>query len=300
LLLLASLGHASDGEVAGESAPASERAAMDRAYAAWRSAMISRDVVAWERATATSRKVATRNLMISQKHPFPKSLFSIPIRPPSVLQLQLLRTEVSGSRGQLIYFGKVDMGVGNLRSIPDNLLILRFIREGEKWLFDAMQFANLEGSEDERASLAAGDLSALAEGDFGLPRSDPVVPKLVAPPDYVGHVQVTVRGFRARVQVNGVDCGTVEDANVTNLVIGGFHKGSNELLVDVERLPLEDDTKRFFTINAFVMTGKSDRPRARVFHYQPDDLQAVPGRIDTTIWANAVTIRGKPEPGTGQ
>ena len=75
LLLLASLGHASDGEVAGESAPASERAAMDRAYAAWRSAMISRDVVAWEKATATSRKVATRNLMISQKHPFPKSLF---------------------------------------------------------------------------------------------------------------------------------------------------------------------------------------------------------------------------------
>lgn len=262
--------------------------------------MISRDTSAWDKATATSRKVTTRNLMISQKHPFPKSLFTIPIRPPSVLQLRLLDEQVLAARGQLVYFGKVDMGVGNERAIPDNLLILRFIKEGEEWLFDSMRFANLEGSEDERARLAAGDVSVLTGGDFELSEEDPVVPKLVPIPDYIGHVQITVNGFRAQVRVNDRDCGSVENANVTNLVIGGFYKGSNELLVDVERLPLEDETKRFFTINAYVMTGKRDRPRARIFHYQPDDLQAVPERIDTEIWANAVTIRGKPVSGGGE
>lgn len=278
----------------------SQRPEMDRVYAAWRAAMVSRDVSAWDKVTATSRKVATRNLIISQKHPFPESLFTIPIRPPSVLQLRLLDEQVVGNRAQLFYFGKVDMGVGNERVIPDNLLILRFIREKEKWLFDSTQFVNLQGSENERAKLAAGDLSPLSEGDFELPEEDPVVPKLVAIPDYVGHLQVTLRGFRVRLQVNGIDCGTVENANVTNLVIGGFHKGGNDLRVDVERLPLEDESKRFFTINAFVMTGKSDNPRARIFHYQPDDVQAVAERIATQIWANAITIRGKPEAGGSQ
>jgi len=266
-----------------------QRAALERAYSAWRTAMISKDGGAWERATAASRKATTKNLMISQRHAFPKALFEVPIRPPSILQLRLLDEHVLGSRAQLAYIGKVDMGVGFEGEIPENLLILRFIREGERWLFDTLKFASLTGQEEERARLTAGDVTLLREG-FALPTEDPVVNKIVSYPDYVGHLQVTVSGFRATLRVNGHDCGVVENSNVTNVVIGGLNKGRNELIVDVVKLPMEDEEKRYFSINGYVVTGKDDNPRARVFRYLPEDPHAVPNRIKTEIWANAVTM----------
>ncbi len=274
----------------------SQRGAMDRAYSAWRTAMISRDVAAWEKSTATSRKRVTKNLMISQQHSFPKSLFTIPIRPPSVLQLRLLKEQVSGVHGQLIYFGKIDMGVGSRGVIPENLLVLRFVKEANGWLFDSMSFMNLEGSPEQRAQFLAGDISMLEGGDFAMPEGSPEISKQVGYPDFVGHIQVTVRGYRATVRVNGVDCGTVENANETNLVIGGFDKGQNDLLVEVDRLPLKDESKRFFTINAYVMVKEPDRSRARIFHYQPENMHTVPERMKVDVWANAVTIYGKSKP----
>ena len=290
-LLLAGMVGNAHGQVS-----SADRVAMDRAYSAWRTAMITKDGAAWEKATAPSRKVATKNLAISQRHAFPKSLFEVPVMPPSVLQLRFLDEQVAGDWGQLFYFGKVDMGVGDEIEIPENLLILRFIRDGGTWLFDSLKFVNLEGSDEQRAQLSAGDLAPLREGGFSLPEAPPTVGKIVSYPDFVGHLQITANGYRATASVNGNHCGIVENANVTNLVIGGFDQGANKLVVEVDRLPLEDETKRFFTMQAFVLTGERDRPRARIFLHQPEDMHAIPERIETDIWANAVTIQGRGQP----
>jgi len=269
-----------------------DRPTLERNYFAWRASVQKKDVRAWEAATSKYRRNTTRNMIISQRHAYPRALFEIPISPPDILQLRCIDERVAGRRAQLIYFGRVDMGVGTPEGnrLPENLLVLHFISEDGSWLFDNMRFVNLAGVETSRAEVAAGNKSFLKSSEFDMPTGDPVVPKLVSYPDHVGHIQVIASGYNAKVKVNGHHCGDVQGTTATHLVIGGFKRGKNQLEVEVERTDLADEDSRYFAINGYVINGAAKQKQVRVFRYRPEEGQPVPKKIRSDIWANAVTI----------
>src|SRR6476659_5601360 len=134
LLLSAIALRAADSEV---------RQELEHTYSAWRSALAARDLQGWARVTASYRQMATRNLIVSQKQLFPDALFNLPMRPPETATLRYLGTKVVGNTAHVAYFGKVDLGLVDPAEIPDNVLILKFIKEATGWKFDTSRLLNL-------------------------------------------------------------------------------------------------------------------------------------------------------------
>src|SRR6476620_8859334 len=87
------------------------RPELERTYSAWRAALAARDVSGWQKSTASHRQVATRNLIVSQKQPFPDALFTLPMRPAEIATLRFLQIKVLGNTANTAYFGKVDLGL---------------------------------------------------------------------------------------------------------------------------------------------------------------------------------------------
>ena len=137
------------------------RPALEANYNAWRQAIVNKDFGTWDRVTASNRKVEVRNLIYSEKRPFPASIFAIPAVPPALGGLKFLEATQSGPTAKASYFGKVDFEVDGTPT--DNLLVLSFIREGNTWLYDRADFVNLGGLPAVRRELETGDLSYLEE-----------------------------------------------------------------------------------------------------------------------------------------
>ena len=83
------------------------RLALQRNYSNWKRAMISKDLRAWNAHTSRYRQTVTRNLIVSQKRDWPRSLFTVPIQPPDVELLRLIEARSVGNLGRLVYFGVV-------------------------------------------------------------------------------------------------------------------------------------------------------------------------------------------------
>ncbi|MEZ0390270.1 MAG: hypothetical protein ACAI34_24540, partial [Verrucomicrobium sp.] len=157
---------------------ATSRREMEQAYSRWREAMVTRSLASWQQATAVPRQIMTRNLIVSQKQPFPAALFDLPIRPPETATLRFVKIDINGATGQLVYFGKVDMGLLDSPEIPENLLILKFLREGTAWKFDTTRLVNLATVPDVRATLKNGGSSAfLNDPEFAPDGVVPPTPK---------------------------------------------------------------------------------------------------------------------------
>ena len=55
---------------------------LDEVYAYWRDAMVSRDYRAWHQVSATHRRVALKNRILSEKGEWPADIFNVPAVPP--------------------------------------------------------------------------------------------------------------------------------------------------------------------------------------------------------------------------
>jgi len=242
------------------------RPALETTYNAWREAMIRRDPSVWQRVTAEHRRVEVRNRIVSEKMPFPASVFNLPAPPPSLGGLQFLEAKQNGATAKASYFGKVDFGVGG--EPTDNLLVLSFLKGNGGWLYDRADFVNLVALPAVRTELQAGDLKYLKETPEAQPTGTvPPTPVTVQPAKHVAKVYVFCPGREVQVQVNKISHHRFANAKEAEVVIGGALDGSNEVQYSVKKL--EGGTgKEVMTIRVYLMSEVQGEKPIKAFEYQ--------------------------------
>ncbi len=267
------------------------RRELDRAYASWREAIISRDISAWQQTTASYRQLQTRNLIISQKQPFPEAMFAIPIKPPETTTLRLLESEVNGDTAHLVYFGKVDVGLVDAAEIPECILVLKFVREANTWKFDTTRMMNLANAPEVLASLkSGGGASFLSEPTFTPSGIVPPTAKPCPQPDRIGVLRIVSFGYETQASVNGFEIASVQDNAEEHIVIGGLKNGENPLTLNITPLPIPEGEERVLEIDALVLTGSEKKPTYHVFSWKPDKHPA-PENAKLVIHVSRITMR---------
>ncbi|MEO8614575.1 MAG: hypothetical protein ABI600_05490 [Luteolibacter sp.] len=242
------------------------RPALETTYNAWREAMIRRDPSAWQRITAEHRRVEVRNLIVSQKLPFPASVFELPAPPPSLQGLKFLEAKQNGTIAKSSYFGKIDFGVGGEPS--ENLLVLSFVRGSGGWLYDRADFVNLTALPEVRKELAAGNLKYLKETPEAQPSGQvPPTPIAANPAKYVAKVYVFCPGREVKVQINKISHHRFANAKEAEVVIGGAADGPNEVQYAIKKL--EGGTgKEVMTLRVYLMSSIPNEKPIKAFEYQ--------------------------------
>jgi hypothetical protein len=242
------------------------RPTLETTYSAWRESMIRRDPAAWQRVTAEHRRVEVRNRIVSEKQPFPATVFDLPAPPPSIEGLKFLVAKKNGATAKASYFGKVDFGVGG--EPTDNLLVLSFVQGSGGWLYDRADFVNLAALPAVRKELAEGNLKYLNETPEAQP-SGQIPPTPIAAPTakYVAKVYVFSPGREVQVQINKISRHRFANAKEAEVVIGGAVDGPNEVQFSVKKL--EGGTgKEVMTIRVYLMSEVSGEKPIKAFEYQ--------------------------------
>ena len=242
------------------------RPALEANYNAWRQAIVNKDFGTWDRVTASNRKVEVRNLIYSEKRPFPASIFAIPAVPPALGGLKFLEATQSGPTAKASYFGKVDFEVDGTPT--DNLLVLSFIREGNTWLYDRADFVNLGGLPAVRRELETGDLSYLKETPEARASGQlppPAIP--VNPAKYIAKVYVFSPGREVHVQINKVSRHRFANAKDAQIVIGGAKDGPNEVQFSVKKLEGGKGNEAM-TIRVYLLSEVQGVKPVKAFEYQ--------------------------------
>ncbi|QTN34124.1 hypothetical protein HZ994_17970 [Akkermansiaceae bacterium] len=242
------------------------RPELERTYGIWRKSLIERDAATWQQVTAEHRRVLVRNRILSEKRPFPATVFDLPAPPPSLDGLAFLEAKRNGATAKAAYFGKVDFGVGG--EPTDNLLVLSFVRGARGWLYDNADFVNLTALPEVRTELAKGDLSYL----HGVPEAQPsgivpTVPIAANPATTIAKVYVFCPGREVQVQVNKISRHRFANAKEAEVVIGGARLGANEVQFSVKKL--EGGTgMEAMTIRVYLMSEVEGMQPVKAFEYQ--------------------------------
>ena len=242
------------------------RPTLETTYSAWREAMIRRDPAAWQRVTAEHRRVEVRNRIVSEKQPFPATVFNLPAPPPSLQGLAFLEAKKNGTTAKASYFGKIDFGVGG--EPTDNLLVLSFVQGSGGWLYDRADFVNLAALPAVRRELAEGNLKYLKETPEAHPSGEvPPTPISAQPAIYVAKVYVFCPGREVQVQINKISRHRFANAKEAEVVIGGAVDGPNEVQFTVKKL--EGGTgKEVMTIRVYLMSELAGEKPVKAFEYQ--------------------------------
>lgn len=263
------------------------RPALETTYSAWRESMIRRDPSVWQRVTAEHRRVEVRNRIVSEKLPFPASIFNLPAPPPSLAGLKFLEAKRNGATAKASYFGKIDFGVGG--EPTENLLVLSFVRGGNSWLYDRADFVNLAGLPAVRSELAAGNLKYLDETPEAKPDGVvPQVPVSAQPAKTVAKVYVFCPGREVQVQVNKISRHRFANAKEAQIVIGGAVDGLNEVQYAIKKL--EGGTgKEVMTIRVYLMSDIAGAKPIKAFEYQLAEGEAPKPHGTGTFTMDAAT-----------
>ena len=242
------------------------RPTLETTYSAWRESMIRRDPAAWQRVTAEHRRVEVRNRIVSEKQPFPATVFKLPAPPPSIQGLRFLEAKKNGATAKASYFGKIDFGVGG--EPTDNLLVLSFVHGSGGWLYDRADFVNLAALPAVRKELGEGNLKYLKETPEAQPSGQvPPTPIAAPPAKYVAKVYVFSPGREVQVQINKISRHRFANAKEAEVVIGGAVDGLNEVQFTVKKL--EGGTgKEVMTIRVYLMSELAGAKPVKAFEYQ--------------------------------
>jgi hypothetical protein len=242
------------------------RPGLERVYEVWRNALIRKDAATWQQVTAEHRRVEVRNRLVSEKLPFPATVFDLPAPPPALDGLTFLEAKQNGATAKAAYFGKVDFGVGG--EPTDNLLVLAFVKGARGWLYDKADFVNLTALPDVRKELAEGELSYLR----GVPEAQPSgivppVPIAANPATTIAKVYVFCPGREVQVQVNKISRHRFANTKEAEVVIGGAREGLNEVQYSIRKL--EGGTgMEAMTIRVYLMSEVEGVPPVKAFEYQ--------------------------------
>jgi hypothetical protein len=245
------------------------RTNLEKTYAVWRDSLIKKDVRIWQQVTAAHRQVEVKNRIISEKLPFPASVFNLPAPPPLLNGLKFLTASEKGPTAKAAYFGKIDFGVGGEPS--DNLLVLSFIKSGNRYLYDKADFVNLTALPDVREELAAGDMTYLK----GVPEAQPsgtvpATPVAVQPATTIAKVYVFCPGREVEVLVNKVSRHKFINGKEAETVIGGARNGLNEVQYAIRKLE-EGTGEEALTIRVYLLSEVAGVKPIKVFEYQIDE-----------------------------
>ena len=266
--------------------------ALQRNYSNWKRSMISKDLAGWNAHTSRHRQTITRNLIVSQKLDWPRSLFAVSIQPPETRLLRLIEAGADKNIGRLAYYGPVDFRVSD-EVPPNNILMLYFRKEKGEWKFDRTRHFNLIGNERVKGMAKNGNFSFLTDPEFRLSGEALPTPPLCPSPLYVGKIRIVSVGYRTTAKFNAFHHTIVDDTIVNEILIGGLRKGPNKLKLKVAGTggidPKKKILERKFEISVFVTSKNKKRPAIRVFYLNPGEK--VESEYDLTVWANAVTMR---------
>ena len=238
---------------------------LDKVYAYWRDAMVSRDYRAWHQVSATHRRVALQNRILSEKGQWPADIFNVPAAPPTLKGLKMLRARSKGMSAKSVYFGKVNFGAGEAPA--DNLLLLSFVYEGRGWKYDTAEFINLDNLKDVRAQIASGDLAYVDEQAFLPTGVKPPTPDEVAEAKYIAKVYSYCPGREVKVRVNRISKHRFQDNQQSEVIIGGARDGINEISYEIRDLPgyQGDDP---ITIRVYLMSQVDGIKHIKIYQYQ--------------------------------
>ncbi len=264
---------------------------LEKVFSEWRAAIATHNLASWQQSTASSRQLLTRNLIVSQKQPFPQALFDFPLHAPETSTLRFIKAEEKGATANLLYFGKADLGIPDPGEIPELLVMLKFINESNRWKFDTVKLINLESSPEILGTLKNGNASGVIRmPEFSPSGVVPPTPKACAIPDHMAALQITSLGYTTTAEVNGFALPVVRDAAEQHLVIGGLKGGENALTLEVKPTPVAEGSARHLEINAIVITGDAKKPSIRVFNWKPEG-ESAPEFIEKKIYVNKITLR---------
>ncbi len=219
-------------------------------YNTWRQYMVRQDFEGWQRTTARFRQVSVRNLAVSEKQPWPASLFNKNIAPPSLMTLRYVGSVVKGPTAAVTYFGKVDMGFGG--SPTNNAYVILFARENGQWKYDTARFFNLSRIPDVRNRLSRGDATILQEQDGFQPTGTiPPVPPLCPKPQYIAKIFVDCPGRAVQARVNNISAHSFENTRWAEVISGGLRQGLNTINLTVT--PLSGFEQGPLTVSLYIM-----------------------------------------------
>jgi len=238
---------------------------LEKVYLYWRNAMVAKNYNAWKQVTAEHRKLAIQNRILSEKGQFPTDVFKTPTPPPAVTGLKLLSASNVGATAKLIYFGKVDFGVGGKPT--DNILVLNFVYQARGWKYDNAEFVNLSVLKDVRKQIQAGNLAYLNDAAFKPNGKVPQNPIVVRKAKYITKVYAFCPGREVKVSINGISKHRFQDTQQAEVVIGGGRDGKNSIWFSIKDLPgyKGDDP---ITVRVYVFSQIKDVKPVNVFQYQ--------------------------------
>ncbi len=247
------------------------RPALEKTYDMWREAVIRQDAASWQRVTATHRRVDVRNRIISEKLPFPASIFKLPAPPPTLKGIRFIEANQNGPTATAVYFGKIDFGIGGKPT--DNLLVLAFVSEGGAWRYDRADFVNLEALPAVRRELTAGNLKYLKEAPEVKPSGKiPLTPLEANPAKYIAKVYVFSPGREVKVQVNKISHHRCANVKAAEIVIGGAVDGLNEVQYAISKLPGGKGNEAL-TIRVYLLSEVNGVKPIKAFEYQVRENQ---------------------------
>ncbi len=262
-------------------------------YQQWRDSMILGNFNQWSASTAKHRKVAIKNRIMSEKRPFPQSLFLIPTPPPSIEGLKCLASRQQGATALAIYFGKVDFGVGG--SPQDNLLLLSFLHQNGGWKYDTADYLSLAALPDVRKQLKEGNLDYISHKDFYPSGVSPRIPLEVPPAKWIAKVFVFSPGREVRVSVNGNSRHRFQDNKAAEVVIGGAVDRGNQIQFTTKSLE-GSSGKEPLRISVFLMSQVPGVNPVNIYEYKVEEGGEVTalgkGTFDVSP-ANAAHLLGK-------
>lgn len=266
------------------------RRQLESSYKAYRQATITKDFGAWQAATSPYRIAATRNLITSQKLVWPHAIFDIPVVPPALAQLTFLTADEKGPTAQLAYIGPVDFGVVEGK-IPENVLIIKFHKNGTRWQYDRTQFVNLVANPDIGALAKRRDTSFLQGPRYEITGNIPPIPKPCPKPDYIGHLNIISYGYKTTIFINGERHRTIAYNTVsTDVVIGGLNPGENPISIITEPVGDGPPESREFAVSVFATHDLNERTPVRIFNYVPPQA---PPSIRSSVWVTPNTLQGR-------
>lgn len=275
---------------AGQGLAQDVRSECERAYRGWVNANERKDFRSWKRNVAEHRFALTHNMVKSRKDEWPKVLFEIPFRAPDIATLRHMSTFQEGPTAHLIYYGKVDFGILDPgQEAPENILMLRFIKEDSGWKFDNTRFFNLSGDPAAQEMAKKGDLTILTDDRFQPTGVKPETPRLIESPDYVGEMWIASIGYETKITIADLHTSVVGNNVVTDLVIGGLSRNGQQIQVEVSEIEIPEDVERRFEIEIYAL--RPGKKAHRVWQWKPKPEEVLKGH-ESKVWANAVTIPG--------
>jgi hypothetical protein len=255
-------------------------------YSNWRTAVIRKDVPAWQRTTAPHRQAEIRNRLVSEKRPFPAGVFDLPAPPPPLDGLKMIHLSQRGATAKAALFGKINFGVGG--DPADNILVISFVHSGT-WRYDRADFVNLAALPDVRKELQAGDLKYVAETpDFQATGVVPPTPPAVPAAKYIAKVYVFCPGREVQVQVNQFSRHRFANAKEAEVVLGGAKDGANTVTYTVKGL--EGGTgKEALAIRVYLMSENEGTQPIKAYEYRVNEGGALTPFGTGTFTVDAAT-----------